>query len=130
MTLEYNVGSNTVYSNATHYFYTDFLELFTEKQQEKTEEESFIDYLLGFVGERADNAVIELIKTNCPCFWSSLVDYVVENLTSDDLPGSLIEECGENYIDDSPAECLDRAAEKCYEEDVKNFIVTYLKNNL
>lgn len=119
-------------------FVDDILGLYTpkeeqktdEKEEEETDEEKFLDYLQGFVGERPDGDVIELIKNNCSSFWGNIVADVINTLTYDDLPGSLQEECGWNYVDENPAMSLDRAAEKCYEEDVKHFIVNYLNKKL
>ena len=106
-------------------FVDDILGLYTpkeeqkidEKEEEETDEEKFLDYLSGFVGERPDGDVIELIKNNCSSFWGNIVTDIINTLTYDDLPSSLQEECGWNYVDENPAMCLDRAAEKCYEED-------------
>ena len=119
-------------------FVGDLLELYTpkeeqktdEKEEQETDEEMFLDYFSGFVGERPDGDVIELIKNNCPSFWENVVTDVANTLTYDNLPSRLREECGWNYIDENPSMCLDSAAEKCCEEDIKHFIVNYLNKKL
>lgn len=144
---------DTIFSCNTDDSDTDFLELFTEKEPEKTDEqikwEQFNDYLSGFIGENDDAEIIEQIKQNLTSFWNKIVEDVVENLSTDDieeneqlydalldniqvnnLPEYKILDIVDDYIDDNPGEVFEKAADRCDSSDVRDFIVNYLNNNL
>ena len=109
---------------------TDFLELFTEKEPEETDEEKFIDYLRGFVGERPDGDVIELIKQNLTDFWNNIVTDVMENAEGDDLSDDLKDEVGrawaENNTDELKNLFLDNASSYELKEMATDIINDYL----
>ena len=121
---------DTIFSCNTEDYEFDFLELFTEKEPEETDEEKFIDYLRGFVGERPDGDVIELIKQNLTDFWNNIVTDVMENAEGDDLSDDLKDEVGrawaENNTDELKNLFLDNASSYELKEMATDIINDYL----
>lgn len=122
---------DTIFSCNTADSDNDFLELFTEKEPEKTDEEMFIDYLRGFIGERPDGDVIELIKQNLTNFWNNIVCDVVNNLDAEDIDNDdLKDEIGrawaENNTDEIKNLFLDNASSYELKEMATDIINDYL----
>ena len=121
---------DTIFSCNTEDYEFDFLELFTEKEPEETDEEKFIDYLRGFVGERPDGDVIELIKQNLTDFWNNIVTDVMENAEGDNLSDDLKDEVGrawaENNTDELKNLFLDNASSYELKEMATDIINDYL----
>lgn len=149
---------DTIFSCNTDDSDTDFLELFTEKEPEKTDEqikwEQFNDSLAGFIGENDCNEVIEQIKQNHTLFWNKIVEDVTDNTTVDDIknynsylydrieedvmdglapstiPDYLYDDVVSDYIENNPAECMERAEEYADSSDIRDFVINYIQNNL
>lgn len=144
---------DAIFSCNTEDYEFDFLELFTEKEPEKTDEqikwEQFNDSFAGLIGENDYNEVIEQIKQNHTLFWNKIVEDVVKNLSTDDIDKSssfydaILDDLEvsdlpeykkidivDDYIDDNPGEVFEKAADRCDSSDVRDFIVNYLNNNL
>lgn len=121
---------DTIFSCYTDDSDTDFLELFTEKEPEKTDDEKFIDYLRDFIGERPDGDVIELIKQNLTDFWNNIVTDVMENAEEDDLTDDLKDEVGRAWAENNPLELkelfLDNASSYELKEMATDIINDYL----
>ena len=121
---------DTIFSCNTEDSDTDFLELFTENEPEKTDDEKFIDYLRGFIGERPDGDVIELIKQNLTDFWNNIVTDVMENAEEDDLTDDLKDEVGRAWAENNPLELkelfLDNASSYELKEMATDIINDYL----
>ena len=96
---------DTIFICHTEDNYDDFLELFTEKEPEKTEEElkweQFNDSLAGFIGENDYNEVIEQIKQNHTPFWNKIVEDVLDNAEEDEIPENLKEDIGKTWAENN-----------------------------
>ena len=131
----YSVDDYVAFNCETEESVNDFMELFTEKEPEKTEEqikwEQFNDSLAGFIGENDYNEVIEQIKQNHTLFWNSIVEDVVENLSTDDIDNDdLKDEIGrawaENNTDELKNLFLDNASSYELKEMATDIINDYL----
>lgn len=127
---------NKIFNDEKHFISdVDFLELFTEKEPEKTDEqikwEQFNDSLAGFIGENDDNEVIEQIKQNHTLFWNKIVEDVVENLSADDIDNdTLKDDIARDWIERNPSDAYDTAIDNMDSYEIKDKIMDYLSDNL
>jgi hypothetical protein len=121
---------NKIFNDEKHFISdVDFLGLYT-KEEEKTEEQLFLDTIAGFIGEHDDEHIIDLLKQNCTDFWNKIVCDVAENLTVTDIDDSLKDDIARDWIEQNSSDAYDTAIDNMDSYEIKDKIMDYLSDNL
>ena len=125
---------DTIFICHTEDNYDDFLELFTEKEPEKTEEElkweQFNDSLAGFIGENDYNEVIEQIKQNHTPFWNKIVEDVLDNAEEDEIPENLKEDIGKTWAENNTDDLKETYLSNASSYDLKDLATEIINDYL
>ena len=112
---------------------TDFLELFTETE-EQTEDENPIELLKKALKLCADKEVgtsdITSVIEDFDYLYDAIKENIIDNLGIEDLSDSLIEDAAYEYIERNPSDCYYRAMDNMESCEVKDKIIDYLSDNL